>query len=243
MIRIENLVHAYPLPGEAPVAVLSLPELHLERGELAALAGPSGCGKSTLLHLIGGLMRPTKGEIWLNDVAVHRLSGRELDRFRAANVGYVFQNFNLLQSLTVEENLLLPSVFGARRPRRAVRTWIDELLWRVGMAEHRGRFPRQLSIGQQQRVAVARALVNRPAVILADEPTANLDAPTAQSVIRLLLETARASGATLLCASHDPAVLSQFAPERVVALGPSLGSQGPSPRAALRSVSEKEGIS
>lgn len=218
MIRIKNLKHDYPLPSGPPKTVLSIPELTIEEGALAALAGPSGSGKTTLLLLIGGLIKPTGGEIWLGDAPVHRLAAERADRFRAAHVGFIFQSFNLVQSLTVEENLFLASRFAPRRPRRDVQAWIEGLLARVGMAGHRHRFPRQLSMGEQQRVAVARARVNRPRVILADEPTAHLDAPTAHEVVSLLLEAADETGATLLCASHDPAVLARFQPENTVVM-------------------------
>lgn len=239
MIRIRNLRHAYPVPGAPPATVLSIPELTLEQGKLAAVSGPSGSGKTTLLLLIGGMVRPSEGEIWVGDLPVHGLPTGAADRFRAACVGFVFQNFNLVRSLTVEENLLLASAFGPRRPRREVRAWINDLLDRVQMTQYRNRFPRQLSMGQQQRVAVARALVNRPRLILADEPTAHLDAHAAQSVVRLLMEAASETGATLLCASHDPTVLAQFEPENVVTLG-APRCAGRAAQATLRSAAGEE---
>jgi predicted ABC-type transport system involved in lysophospholipase L1 biosynthesis ATPase subunit len=176
--------------------------IDVERGERVALLGKSGSGKSTLLNLIGGLDRPTTGDLEVAGHDLGRLSGRELARFRSTSVGMIFQSFNLIPSRTALENVELPMVFTGCpvRERRALATGA---LAAVGLQDRLHHTPSQLSGGENQRVAVARALVNRPSVLLADEPTGNLDSQTARDVVGLILEHIRGRGATLILVTHD----------------------------------------
>jgi putative ABC transport system ATP-binding protein len=182
----------------------ALADVHLEirRGEFVSIAGPSGCGKSTLLSIMGLLDEPSSGQYVIGDSPVESLSARERARLRNLTIGFVFQSFNLIGDLTVFENVELPLVYRQMRPTQR-KEWAREALQKVGM-EHRARhYPAQLSGGQQQRVAVARALVGRPLVMLADEPTGNLDSRNSDAVMRLLGEL-HGGGATICMVTHDP---------------------------------------
>ena len=176
-------------------------DLAVTPGETVAIMGPSGCGKSTLLYLLGGLDRPTSGEIWLDGQDLSRLSERALARLRRDAIGFVFQAFHLMDELTAVENVELPALLAGRSPR-AARRRAQELLERVGLASRAGFLPTQLSGGQRQRVAVARALVADPLVVLADEPTGNLDSASARDVLQLFDDLHR-SGQTLIIVTHD----------------------------------------
>jgi putative ABC transport system ATP-binding protein len=179
-------------------------DLDVASGETVAVMGPSGCGKSTLLHLIGGLDRPTAGEIWLAGHRVDQLSEKALARMRREAVGFVFQAFHLMDELTAVENVELPALLAGRSPRAARRTAAD-LLARVGLADRAAFLPSALSGGQRQRVAVARALANKPSVVLADEPTGNLDSAATLEVLRLF-DSLHAAGQTLIIVTHDPRI-------------------------------------
>jgi ABC-type lipoprotein export system ATPase subunit len=179
-------------------------DLEVARGETLAVMGPSGCGKSTLLHLLGGLDRPTAGEIWLAGQRIDQLSERALARMRCAAVGFVFQAFHLMDELTAVENVELPALLTGRSPRTARRIAAG-LLAQVGLADRATFLPSALSGGQRQRTAIARALANEPAVVLADEPTGNLDSAAALEVLRLF-EQLRAAGQTLVIVTHDPRI-------------------------------------
>jgi putative ABC transport system ATP-binding protein len=176
-------------------------DLDVAPGETVAVMGPSGCGKSTLLHLLGGLDRPTAGEIWLAGQRVDRLAERALARMRRDAAGFVFQAFHLMDELTAVENVELPALLAGRSPR-AARRLAAELLERIGLADRAGFLPSALSGGQRQRVAIARALANEPAVVLADEPTGNLDSAATLEVLRLF-ESLHAAGQTLVVVTHD----------------------------------------
>ncbi|HEY5789386.1 MAG TPA: ABC transporter ATP-binding protein [Gammaproteobacteria bacterium] len=177
-------------------------DLDLARGEIVALFGRSGCGKTTLLNLISGIDRPDGGEVAIDGVRVSALDERQRTLFRRRHVGFVYQFFNLLPTLTVLENLLLPlELNGAGGPAAVARAL--ELLAEIGLAERRDSFPDQLSGGEQQRVAVARALVHDPLLVLADEPTGNLDAETGTRILQLLVRLTRGRGHTLLLVSHS----------------------------------------
>jgi ABC-type lipoprotein export system ATPase subunit len=176
-------------------------DLEVAAGETVAVMGPSGCGKSTLLHLLGGLDRPTRGEIWLAGRRVDRMSEKALARMRRSAVGFVFQAFHLMDELTAVENVELPALL-AGRPPRAARRRAAELLDRVGLADRAGFLPAALSGGQRQRVAIARALANEPLVVLADEPTGNLDSAATVEVLRLF-DGLHAAGQTLVIVTHD----------------------------------------
>ena len=200
--------------GGAKVLGLRGVDISIERGEFVAIMGPSGCGKSTLLNLLAGLDRPTAGEVWLDGERIDGLSETELARLRRRKVGFVFQFFNLVPTLSAVENVELPLLLVGRR-RRDARRSANELMSELGIPEKHGAAPAQLSGGQQQRVALARALANRPEVVLADEPTGNLDSAASRDVLRLFRE-ARGRGQTLLLVTHDASVAS--AADRVITL-------------------------
>ena len=186
--------------------IVDIPAFSLEPGQQLALRGESGSGKTTFLHLVAGILAPDAGSIRLGDHDMAKLSEPARDRLRAENIGYIFQTFNLLQGYTCLENVLLGMAFGSGMDRaHAVK-----MLERVGLSHRFDHRPRQLSTGQQQRVAVARALANRPKLVLADEPTGNLDHKNGREALRLIRETCRENGAALLLVSHDPQVLSAF---------------------------------
>lgn len=207
VIRLENVRKSFAMPGGERVDVLDVPGFELAAGEQAALEGTSGSGKSTLLHVISGIMRPDSGRVEVAGVDITRLPESRRDRLRADTLGLVFQQFNLLPGFTALENVLVAMSFGSGRPDR-VRA--EKLLDAVGLGHRLHHKPAELSIGQQQRVAVARALANRPAVILADEPTASVDAAHQQQVVDLLTNTCTEHGVALLVVTHDPHVASQF---------------------------------
>jgi putative ABC transport system ATP-binding protein len=190
--------------GGQPREILRGVDLELEPGEAVALVGPSGSGKSTLLNLLGGLDLPDAGEVWLEGVRLDRLDEQRRTILRRRRIGFVFQSFQLLPTLDVRENLLLPLAFDGRADR-AARERADRLLDAVGLGDRARAFPDRLSGGEQQRVAVARALLPEPALILADEPTGNLDRDNGERVLELLLSLVRERGATLLLVTHAEA--------------------------------------
>jgi putative ABC transport system ATP-binding protein len=190
--------------GEGLVRAVDGVDLEIERGETVAVMGPSGCGKSTLLQLLGGLDRPTSGELWLNGRRIDHLSERGLAKMRRREIGFVFQAFHLMDELTARENVELPALLAGRSPREARRR-ANSLLEQVDLADRRNHLPSALSGGQRQRVAIARALANEPTVALADEPTGNLDTSATLDVLRLL-EGLRAAGLTQVIATHDERV-------------------------------------
>jgi putative ABC transport system ATP-binding protein len=187
--------------GQGVVHALDGIELEVAAGETLAVMGPSGCGKSTLLHLLGGLERPSAGEVTLAGARVDQLSEKALARLRRKAIGFVFQAFHLMDELTAVENVELPALLAGRSPR-AARARAEELLDRVGLTDRADHLPSALSGGQRQRVAIARALSNDPLVVLADEPTGNLDSAATLDVLRLL-DSLRAAGQTLLIVTHD----------------------------------------
>jgi putative ABC transport system ATP-binding protein len=187
--------------GAGLVHALDGVELELASGETLAVMGPSGCGKSTLLHLLGGLERPSAGEVWLAGKRIDQLSEKALARLRRHAIGFVFQAFHLMDELTAVENVELPALLAQRSPR-AARRRAAELLKQVGLSDRADHLPSALSGGERQRVAIARALSNEPLVVLADEPTGNLDSAATLDVLRLL-DSLRAAGQTLLIVTHD----------------------------------------
>ncbi|MBE7537849.1 MAG: ABC transporter ATP-binding protein [Opitutaceae bacterium] len=188
------------------VEIVRVHQFALSAGEQVALRGESGSGKTTFLHLIAGILAADEGRIELDGTVVTALSEARRDRLRAEKIGYIFQTFNLLQGYTVLENVILGMSFGAGADRARAR----ELLERVGLGHRLSHFPRQLSTGQQQRVAVARALANRPRLVLADEPTGNLDRRHGTEALALIREACSEAGAALLVVSHDEHVLAAF---------------------------------
>jgi putative ABC transport system ATP-binding protein len=190
--------------GAGLVRAVDHVDLDVKSGETVAIVGPSGCGKSTLLHLLGGLERPTGGELHLADRRIDRMSETELARLRRQAIGFVFQAFQLVDELTALENVELPALLAGARPRTARRR-AAELLERVGLADRAAHLPAGLSGGQRQRVAVARALIGGPRIVLADEPTGNLDSAATNEVLRLFAGL-RTEGQTLLLVTHDARV-------------------------------------
>jgi putative ABC transport system ATP-binding protein len=209
-VRLDGVTKIYQ-PG-APAAVADV-SLGVTAGEVAAIMGPSGSGKSTLLNLIAGLDRPTVGTVTVAGRRIDTLGEGALARFRARHVGIIFQFFNLLDDLTVQDNVLLPAQLAGASRRRA-RAQARELLERMGIEQHRDAYPARLSGGQRQRVAIARALVNSPELLLADEPTGALDTATGQEIGRLLREL-NAAGQTLVLVTHDPALAQRYAARTV----------------------------
>lgn len=221
MLRVHDLRHEYD--GET---VLRVPRFEAEAGSRWALVGLSGSGKTTLLHVLAGILRPTEGRVEVAGTDLASLKGAALDRFRGEHIGIVFQRLHLVRTLTVEENLLLAQRLGGSR-RDAAR--VRSLLGALDLGGKLRALPGALSAGQRQRVAFARAVINRPALILADEPTASLDDVRAAQVLDLLDEQARAAEATLLVATHDARVRARFPAALVLAGGSAAIEGGPSP--------------
>jgi putative ABC transport system ATP-binding protein len=201
--------------GKTQVQALGGVDFLVEEGEFVAIMGPSGSGKSTLLHLIGGLDKPSEGEITLAGKALSLLKDKQITLLRRRNVGFVFQFFNLLPTLTAEENIILPILIDGKSPKK-FQERLDHLLDLIGLKERRRHKPEQLSGGEQQRVALARALVTEPAILLADEPTGNLDTKTGTLIMDLLRRSCDELGQTIVVVTHDPRAAS-FA-DRVVFL-------------------------
>src|SRR5262245_52838297 len=201
LIELRGVAKSYATPaGEVPA--LREVDLEIGAGEFVALRGKSGSGKSTLLHLIGGIDRPSGGAVVVGGQAIHDASEDALARWRGRSVGIVFQFFQLLPTLTAAENVMLPMDFAGSRPARERRRRALELLERVGVADQADKLPAALSGGQQQRAAIARALANDPGVVLADEPTGNLDSATAAAVLEVFHRMA-AAGTTVVIATHE----------------------------------------
>lgn len=201
MLRVEGVKKSYG-SGDKTIEVLKGVDLNLGAGETAALVGPSGVGKSTLLHLIGGLDRPDEGRIFVDDIEVTTLRGNALDAFRCRTVGIVYQFHFLLPEFTAVENVMMPAITAGEW--KGARKLATDLLNETGLSERVDHFPSKLSGGEQQRVALARALMNRPKLLLADEPTGNLDEETARKAFSLLLELKDKHGLTVLIATHNP---------------------------------------
>src|SRR6202023_3175533 len=206
LVRLTNVSKRYDGDGSPAVAHVSM---EVARGESVAIMGPSGSGKSTLLNLIAGLDRPTAGSVTLGGERVDTLSETGLARFRRRQVGMIFQFFNLLDDMTVADNILLPAQL-AGVPTAKARARVDELLAALRIGPHRDAYPARLSGGERQRVAIARALVNRPPLLLADEPTGALDTATGQQIGELLLDLNR-SGQTLILVTHNPDLAARYA--------------------------------
>ena len=207
MLEIRNLTKSFAQPGGGRLSILDIPALDVAAGEQFVLIGQSGGGKTTLLHLIAGIATPDSGSIRIGNVDITRLSESGRDRFRAGTTGYVFQTFNLLGGFTALENVRLGMSFAAGKYDSArARSLLD----RVGLADRAHYKPSQLSVGQQQRVAIARSLASRPKLLLADEPTANVDPASSQMVIDLIRDSCREDNVALLLVTHSMEVASQF---------------------------------
>jgi len=206
-LELRNVTKSYQEPGGGRLPVLNIASFHLAAGEQVCLVGSSGGGKTTLLNIIAGITSADSGEVKIDGTDLTRLPEASRDRFRAERIGYVFQTFNLLPAFTALENVLLGMSFGGKRADRARAM---ELLDLVGLKHRLHHKPAQMSVGEQQRTSVARALVNSPRLLLADEPTANVDAANQQTVLDLLRNSCRERNVALLLVTHAPEVAGQF---------------------------------
>lgn len=208
LVTLEAVKKDY-ITGEIATPALKGIDLVIEPGRFISFIGPSGSGKTTLLNLLGGLDRPTSGRVTVAGTDIGALDRREAARFRGENIGFIFQNFNLIPVLTVEENVEFPLLMVRELPREERRRRVAEMLAKVGMSDQAHKYPGQISGGQKQRVAVARALAGGPRLVLADEPTANLDHDTAYKVIGLMHEMKRELDTTFIFATHDQKVVGE----------------------------------
>ena len=200
VVRAHDLARRYG-DGATSVDALRGVSLEVQSGELVAVMGPSGSGKSTLMHALAGLDKPTSGTVEIAGTEITSLSDAKLTRIRREHIGFVFQFFNLLPMLTAEENVVLPLSIAGEKPDRA---WLDELLEKTGLAARRSHRPAELSGGEQQRVAISRALITRPTILFADEPTGNLDSKTGGEILTLIRDSVDAYGQTTVMVTHEP---------------------------------------
>lgn len=212
ILKVENLSKIYG-EGESRVEALKNVSFTVNRGEFIAIIGASGSGKSTLLHMLGGLDRPTSGKVYIDNEDIYNLNEEKLAIFRRRNIGFVFQFFNLIPVLDVEENISLPSLLDKEK---ADKNYLNEVIDMLGLKERIRHLPSELSGGQQQRVSIGRALINKPALILADEPTGNLDSKNSKEVIDLLKLSSKKYNQTLIIITHDINVAEQA--ERVITI-------------------------
>ena len=212
ILKVENLTKSYG-SGEAKVDALKNVNLSIKKGEFVAIVGPSGSGKSTLLHLLGGVDRPTSGKVYINDVDIYNLKEKDLSIFRRRNVGLIYQFYNLIPVLSVKENILLPAELDNRKIDK---DYLDDLLKTLGLKERANHLPNELSGGQQQRTSIGRALINRPSIVLADEPTGNLDSKNSKELLELLKLSVRKYNQTLIMITHDPSIALQA--DRVITI-------------------------
>ena len=206
LIKMENVTKIFHA-GEVSVTALKNINLEIGKGSFVSFIGPSGSGKTTLLNLIGCLDKPTDGDVYVNGVQINKLNRKEGARFRGDTLGFVFQNFNLIPVLTVYENVEYPLLMVKNTPANERKERVLNLLDKVGMSDQKEKYPNQISGGQKQRVAIARALVTAPGVVLADEPTANLDHKTAFQVIDIMRQMKTDLGTTFIFSTHDPRIV------------------------------------
>ncbi len=212
ILKVENLTKSYG-KGEAKVDALKNINLSINKGEFVAIVGPSGSGKSTLLHLLGGVDKPTSGKVFINDVDIYTLKEKDLSIFRRRNVGLIYQFYNLIPVLSAKENILLPAELDNRKIEKE---YLDDLLKTLGLKERKNHLPNELSGGQQQRTSIGRALINRPAIVLADEPTGNLDSKNSKEVLELLKLSVKKYNQTLIMITHDTNIALQA--DRVITI-------------------------
>ncbi|HID7786242.1 TPA: ABC transporter ATP-binding protein, partial [Clostridioides difficile] len=199
ILRVENLTKSYG-KNETKVDAIKNVSLSVEKGTFIAITGPSGSGKSTLLHLLGGVDRPTSGKVYINDVDIYNLKTKDLAIFRRRNIGLIYQFYNLIPVLNVKENILLPAELDNRDIDRE---YFDDLMKTLGLIDREKHLPNQVSGGQQQRTSIGRALINRPSIILADEPTGNLDSKNSKEILELLKLSVKKYNQTLIMITHD----------------------------------------
>ena len=201
MFEVKEVTKLYEI-GDSQVHSLDSVSLKVEKGEFLSVIGPSGSGKSTLLYTMGGLLTPTKGEVWIDGIPIYKLKNKERAKFRRENVGFIFQTFELLPYLTALENVMLPLHLDGISSTDQEK-WATEALDKVGLGKRANHKPCELSGGEQQRVAVARGIVNNPSILLADEPTGNLDQKTGNEIMGLLCDLRKKEGLTLIFVTHD----------------------------------------
>lgn len=199
ILRTESLCKSYK-EGENKVHALKDVNISINKGEFVAIVGPSGSGKSTLLHLLGGVDRPTSGNVFINGVDIYSLDEKDLAIFRRRQVGLIFQFYNLIPVLTAEENVTLPLILDNKKPDKK---FMDDLIETLGLQDRRSHLPSQLSGGQQQRVSIGRAMMYKPSIVLADEPTGNLDSKNSKEIMELLKLSVRKYNETLIVITHD----------------------------------------
>ena len=212
ILRVENLNKSYG-KGEVKVEALKNVNLSINKGEFVVIVGPSGSGKSTLLHLIGGVDKPTSGKVFINDVDIYNLKEKDLSIFRRRNVGLIYQFYNLIPVLTVKENILLPAELDNRKIDKE---YLEDLLKTLDLKERENHLPSELSGGQQQRTSIGRALINRPSIVLADEPTGNLDSKNSKEIVELLKVSVKKYNQTLIMITHDTNIALQA--DRVITI-------------------------
>ena len=212
LLRVENLSKSYG-KGEAKVDALKNINLSIKKGEFIAIVGPSGSGKSTLLHLLGGVDKPTSGNVFINDINIYDLKEKDLAIFRRRNVGLIYQFYNLIPVLTVKENILLPAELDNRKIDKE---YLEDLLKTLDLKERENHLPSELSGGQQQRTSIGRALINRLSIVLADEPTGNLDSKNSKEIVELLKVSVKKYNQTLIMITHDTNIALQA--DRVITI-------------------------
>ncbi|MTI95761.1 MAG: ABC transporter ATP-binding protein [Firmicutes bacterium] len=212
ILRVENLSKVYG-SGETAVRALDDVSFSVDKGEFVAIVGPSGSGKSTLLHILGGVDRPSSGHVFIDDVDIYGLNETRLAIFRRRQIGLIYQFYNLIPVLSVEENITLPLLLDERKVDSSR---LGEIIDTLGLADRLGHLPNQLSGGQQQRVSIGRALINNPALVLADEPTGNLDSKNSAEIIELLKLSNKKYNQTLLVITHDQDIAMQA--DRIISL-------------------------
>ena len=212
ILKVENLCKSYG-KGETMVKALDNVSFSVEKGEFVAIIGPSGSGKSTLLHLLGGVDKPDSGKVYIDGTDIYDLNETNLAIFRRRQVGLIYQFYNLIPVLNVEENITLPMLLDGKKPDREQ---LEKILEVLQLSERKNHLPNQLSGGQQQRVSIGRAIINNPSIVLADEPTGNLDSKNSEDIIELLKESNRRYNQTLIVITHDESIALQA--DRVIAI-------------------------
>ena len=209
MLELKNVRKEYHIDGNTVFAALKDVSLVVKKGELVSITGPSGSGKSTLMHIVGLLDKPSGGEVLVDDIAVSKLNDDEISTLRSEFVGFVFQQFNLINKLTVIENIMLPTVYARNKLDYDPKTRALELIEKFGLAGKENSYPNRISGGQQQRVAIARSLIMNPKLILADEPTGNLDTKTGDEIMKLLKSLNKNENRTIVIVTHEADIAAQ----------------------------------
>lgn len=221
LLETSKLIKTYGLVKETRVEALKSTNLHIEQGEFVSIIGASGSGKSTLLHLMAGLDTPSSGKVYIAGNDIYAMNEKELAKFRRQNIGFIFQFFNLIPILTVEENIKLPLIMDKQKIDEA---YFEEIIQVLGLEDRKKHLPNEISGGQQQRVAIARALMSKPKIIFADEPTGNLDSKNTQEVLELLAKSIKKYNQTLVMITHDPEIAKTA--DRIIVLKDGVAYEG-----------------